>query len=539
MTRAKNSTKVLNCTTCNLGDGGTLYSDVHKTKSKSTTDTEHFHDFLDALTTDSDTDHPVTCTPGPSNSSCAWTSDVNQSVASSMIPSLHNKSNSDTYVRTNYSSPTAIMRYYKEYPQVSEPQQGTTMPVKSKENFKCPCNNCSIEDFLQRKCPKSNLTPFPYLDTGNLNKDEKQNLCDHLLAETKHIIMEFSDLVFRMNDSLKLRSTEPRESEMAISSSDELSLLEANALIRRINDHLQNNYISFCNYHIVKIVIEHYGTDEDKESLHKYLTNFQSFCQRSVFNVPQGVFGPVPDDGEKISINVTKVRPNNSLQPPTANSFGDDTSPYSPTSVTSSSSVEASLEVMDLSLKDALIAKEKLAKILGLRNLWSLVYLGATKGSIQLHFSVPREVMSTVKPQIDCKPNLGDSGINILCGPPGKPFVTIVTNGSIWLHWTRPEYGEIHSLKHYRVHYQSLGDLPKDWTTLNTAGSKESVILSDLSQTYRTFIFKVQAVNETGLGTESEESDLVILLTPVCKETCTNNGVSVYSLCSLYFITID
>ena len=176
--------------------------------------------------------------------------------------------------------------------------------------------------------------------------------------------------------------------------------------------------------------------------LQTYKTNFETFCQRSVFEVPQHVFGPVPSDGEKLAFKVTKETVA-SLSP--SCTLGDDNiSPSSPTT-------EISSKTLNLSLEDTLTVQGKVAEALGLKNVWSLVFLSAAKGCIKLTFAAPRVVMETVKPQLDINTpteftmcsrfaNLEASGIHIMCGPPGKPYVTKVTKDSIGLQWTKPEY---------------------------------------------------------------------------------------------------
>ena len=50
------------------------------------------------------------------------------------------------------------------------------------------------------------------------------------------------------------------------------------------------SYISFFNYQIIEYIIDQHGATKDHERLHEYVQQFNSFCQRSIFEVPQSVF---------------------------------------------------------------------------------------------------------------------------------------------------------------------------------------------------------------------------------------------------------
>ena len=114
----------------------------------------------------------------------------------------------------------------------------------------------------------------------------------------------------------------------------------------------------------------------------------QTFCQRSVFEVPKDIFGPTPRDGEIIVFKVTNDVLT-SLQP--SISIGDTSTPSSP-------ALEQSSKTLNLSLEDTQQVQVNIANALGLENVCTLVFLNASKGCTQLTFSVPRVVMSRVKP---------------------------------------------------------------------------------------------------------------------------------------------
>ena len=73
-----------------------------------------------------------------------------------------------------------------------------------------------------------------------------------------------------------------------------------------ISELEQQNYVSFFNFHIIQNLINKYGRDEDKIKLTAYEAKFKEICKRSVFEVPEAVFGPPPDDGQMLAFKVTE-----------------------------------------------------------------------------------------------------------------------------------------------------------------------------------------------------------------------------------------
>ena len=190
-----------------------------------------------------------------------------------------------------------------------------------------------------------------------------------------------------------------------------------------------------------------------------------------------------------------------------------------------SNTSEISSKTLNLSLEDTIIIQGRIANFLGLKNKWSLVFLGASKGCVELKFSISMLLFRDLKSQLnitevtELNPETGiarleASGIYILCGPPGKPYASEVTDGSVTLKWTKPEYTGLHPLVSYHISYcQPTIDHPDKRIIANTEGPIESLVVKDLSNKGSAFIFTVQAVNKIGAGLESKESDLIILST--------------------------
>ena len=370
----------------------------------------------------------------------------------------------------------------------------TSLATKSEEGgmaFRCKCQKVtSIKEFLDKKCSCTEKW-FPYLDHSKLTPSEQHLLEDKLLKETRTIVIEFADLVESMKKSLK--ELDPKDIasyilSIAPSEPSTASILRTLDMknITSICDiiiHLQrNSYISFFNYHIVQYLIKAYGTLEAQSKLDRYTSLFQKFCQRSVFEVPQHVYGQAPSGSELLAIKVVSTR-------------------------------QWSARSTDLSLEEARTVHLKVVEALGLKNCWNLPLLNAAKGCVVLTFALPQVYMELVKPLLEnfSKIDLDGYSIHVLCAPPGKPYATKVTTDSISLAWKEPQYQGSYSIVHYCVCYHSATN-PMEKTVEITTNNELTV--EGLShKSAASFVFKVKAyTNEIDDGTESEESDPIHLL---------------------------
>ena len=201
--------------------------------------------------------------------------------------------------------------------------------------------------------------------------------------------------------------------------------------------------MTFVNYGVARLLIQQHGTSRkddgqtsqsasrpvhmtDEELLQMYIRKFHQFCKRSVFEVPKHVFGKKPCDGERLAFKVTKTF---------IKSFHSDTQCLQSAGDTNvSGSSEMSSTTLKLSLEDTIDVQGRIADCLGLspKNKWPFVFLGASKGCIELNFSVPAAVFAKLKSQLSIKApshfrtenelvKLEASGVHLLCGPPGVP----------------------------------------------------------------------------------------------------------------------
>ena len=371
---------------------------------------------------------------------------------------------------------------------------------------------------------------FDYLDTSKLTNKESRRLKARLRNDTKRIITHFSDLVIHMRRSFKRRNIDPQDLVTTVngiarrepstqSLQKSLRLQAVTSIDVFVNQLQDDNYISFINYHLVQYMIIHYGTEEDKTMFAKYLTEFQAYCRRSVFEVPQDVFGSIPSDGEKLAFKVRKevvnCLPSSHTQMESDTIF--DSASDTPTTKESSKNLR-------LSLGDVIFIQERIAETLNL-DVGNLILLGACRGCVELTFSAPKVVMKKIETQyVDSGPDISElesQGIHILSGPPSKPQAIKLRNLCYRLHWKKPKYHGPHPIRHYKISYRPVHNPLKLWKSFETKGPTESIVMPDdlHSQHESSFVFIVQAVTDIGIGIDSEESDSVLLQTSSTRDT--------------------
>ena len=391
----------------------------------------------------------------------------------------------------------------------------TVNDASKNKGFKCPlCGTCSLDKYLKRECPQFyslSDSAFPFLDTNKLTEDEKLALHVKLIKETNNINDNFNDLLYQLSELFEEMPSQTLKSvtnfvKIRLSISNPVldsEVISASSIVQCLKETA-----SFFNYNNVQHIIAKFGREMDKEMLSTYERNFKTFCERSMFEVPEAVFGPPPDHGQMLVFKVTDQIIEN--LPPTQD-CGIPVNHHT---------VIKSAKTLRLSLNDALKVQMKIAEVLGIENVGCLSFQGASKGCIELKFSAPFMVLEKVKEQHDVETltelpgfaELEAANIHILCGPPGKPYTINVTSNSIHLQWSKPEYQGSHPIQHYCVHYKSLMDPTGKWRTVQSKALVETLEIGKLSLNETPFIFKVQAVNVIGTGAPSEVSDPIDLM---------------------------
>lgn len=391
--------------------------------------------------------------------------------------------------------------------QANAPTHGTMS--QSGGGFECPhCHTCSLEQYLKRECPEFPSSPdsaFPYLDTSKLTPDEKLSLYVKLTEDAEKINKQFKGLVDELIELFKQMPNEKCE-EVVNFMKDWLLIPIPSFEVKSpfaVIQHLKDN-ISFFNYYNLQMVIAQFGTDKDNEKLRHYEEDFKRFCERSVFEVPEGAFGSQPDRGKMLIFKVTDEIIENLSQKSYKKNQG---------SFLLHHAIRKSGKTLKISLNQALRVHRDIAKILGIENIGSMIFLGASIGCIQLKCSVPVDVLDKIKKQ-GTVADLEAADIHMLCGPPGKPYAINVTSNSIHLKWSKPEYEGYHPIQYYYVHYMSLKDRSAKWRMLQSNTIVDNLEIKRLSQNETPFIFKVQAVDLVGAGVPSKISDPIDVLRP-------------------------
>ena len=171
------------------------------------------------------------------------------------------------------------------------------------KDFGCGCGKCSFNSFLEKGCPKPvlSMSSFSYLNTEGLSHSQKQILSGRLYCEHEVIVSEFTRLVYKTCKSLVQQGVTVQELVrllMMLHSFQPTAPLPSRPLLEeRIEDLKAANtlddvflilrsYMSFFSYQIITVIIDEFGTPEDKENLHNYTTKLDEYSRRSVFECP-------------------------------------------------------------------------------------------------------------------------------------------------------------------------------------------------------------------------------------------------------------
>ena len=181
-----------------------------------------------------------------------------------------------------------------------------------KNVFVCPyCGECTLEQFFSDEgCPK--IAPpsqekkvlFPYLDVEGMNEADKIDLECRLKSEARDIKIDFAKLTSSVMQSLEsiqlerikisllgLESFTDDVGVKVLDEEDAEKILGAKNLLEIF--FTLRKYISFFNYHIIEYITEQHKLTRDP--LNEYLKKFHTFCQRSVFEVPENMFLSIPE----------------------------------------------------------------------------------------------------------------------------------------------------------------------------------------------------------------------------------------------------
>ena len=189
--------------------------------------------------------------------------------------------------------------------------------------FICPfCGKCTVVQFFSKAgCPKATQqgsfkrhSLFPFLNHSALSRNEQLMLESQLLDETKKIVGMFAS--FEMSIIASLESKNVSVSKLKAFAGNYVRLLGSKEDVESLkkSENLYDIFFalqpfkSFFNYEIVESIIKQFGSDEDRQLMGEYYSQFNKFCERSVFEVPPNIFHDAdPKPGDKMfSVKLTK-----------------------------------------------------------------------------------------------------------------------------------------------------------------------------------------------------------------------------------------
>lgn len=170
----------------------------------------------------------------------------------------------------------------------------------TEEPYKCGCEPVACKS--EFGCPNP-ILEFPQLSKlKDLDEEDKKLLVAELERDTRNIIKSFYELLLAFYKSLKERKVPVEQlvtNLMIIDAFEPVSRqLKSSPLIQEDRDILDNVaniekvikviklYSSFVNYEVLEHMIEHDGSQEDKQRLWKYKEDFSQYVKRRVIEGP-------------------------------------------------------------------------------------------------------------------------------------------------------------------------------------------------------------------------------------------------------------
>ena len=178
-----------------------------------------------------------------------------------------------------------------------------------------------MQFFSEAGCPKApqhnsteGVSLFPYLDDSALTRDEKIMLESRLMDDTRQMILLFAKTEDSFIVSFDAKDIDiPRLRNFAgnivskVGTEEQVEKLNQSSKISEVFDALQP-FKSFFHYEIIEDIVRMFGSPSDNQLMDEYISKFNEFCERSVFQVPPNIFHDRDlNSGDKIfSIKLTK-----------------------------------------------------------------------------------------------------------------------------------------------------------------------------------------------------------------------------------------
>ena len=174
--------------------------------------------------------------------------------------------------------------------------------------------------------PKSKLT-FECLNLKRISEEMKQHLYQKLYSESVEMMFKFQKLFSSTRKSLKERKISSQQISNHVECLGSLKPAFDDSdlpVFRRQIPRLQHSstvddamsvissYCSFFNFHILELIIDELGSDEDAANLSKYKDEFSEYAKRHVFECPTEV-GTMTDNDVKMFVILDETYDNCSL----------------------------------------------------------------------------------------------------------------------------------------------------------------------------------------------------------------------------------
>lgn len=243
--------------------------------------------------------------------------------------------------------------------------------------FICPtCGKCTLKQYLSKAgCPHANKhnstdteteTLFPFLNPPALSKSDRIMLESRLLKDTNKMIDLFASTENKIINSFVSRKVKIDQLTnfvvhlMTKSGAQDVDEIKKSVTLPQVFLSL-HPFKSFFNYKIIESIVDEFGSDEDRQLMKEYVSKFEEFSQRNIFEVPQHVFHDSdlsPDD----RVFVAKFTPE-----------------------------------VHATLKDVVAARTKIADILDIE-VFALQLCSVTEGCVCLRFSISANMAEKVFP---------------------------------------------------------------------------------------------------------------------------------------------
>ena len=133
---------------------------------------------------------------------------------------------------------------------------------------------------------------FPYIKEIILDESTRFELEEKLRVESKIIIQSFHILRFKFIESLEKQKVPVEKLVKYLKDEINDPLLSGKSTTFEDVEDVIRKHTSFFDYQLINYMIKLAGTDEDKESLKEYETDFMHYAQRRVYECPTMLGNP-------------------------------------------------------------------------------------------------------------------------------------------------------------------------------------------------------------------------------------------------------